>query len=110
MRGRGPDDFVYFDPPFEPLSSTSSFTGYTEGGFGREDQLRLKWCIDGLRERGAPALLSNSPHQWVIGLYEGSRYQIAHMPARRAINSRGNGRGPIDELAITNYEAPASAE
>ena len=107
--GAGPDDFVYFDPPFQPLSSTSSFTGYTEGGFGRGDQLRLKWCIDGLRDRGAPALLSNSPHQWVIGLYEGSRYQIAHMPARRAINSRGNGRGPIDELAITSYEPSASS-
>ena len=99
------------DPPFQPLSSTSSFTAtrIEEGGFGREDQLRLKWCIDGLRERGAPALLSNSPHQWVIGLYEGSRYQIAHMPARRAINARGNGRGPIDELAITSYEPSASS-
>ena len=107
--GAGPGDFVYFDPPFQPLSPTSSFTGYTEGGFGREDQLRLKWCIDGLRERGAPALLSNSPHQWVIGLYEGSRYEIAHTPARRAINSRGNGRGPIDELAITSYEPSASS-
>ena len=105
----GPDDFVYFDPPFQPLSRTSSFTAYTEGGFGHEDQLRLKFCIDGLRERGAPALLSNSPHQWVIGLYEGSRYEIAHMPARRAINSRGNGRGPIDELAITSYEPSASS-
>ncbi len=102
--GAGPGDFVYFDPPFQPLTRTSSFTGYTEGGFGRDDQLRLKFCIDGLRERGAPVLLSNSPHQWVIGLYEGSRYTIETMPARRAINSRGNGRGPIDELAITSYE------
>lgn len=108
--GAGPGDFVYFDPPFEPLTRTSSFTGYTEGGFGRADQLRLKFCIDGLRQRGAPVLLSNSPHQWVIGLYEGSRYHIAHTPARRAINSRGNGRGPIDELAITSYEPPSIAE
>ena len=99
--GAGPGDFVYFDPPFQPLSDTSSFTAYTERGFSRDDQLRLKFCIDGLRERGAPVLLSNSPHQWVIGLYEGSRYTIAHMPARRAINARGNGRGPIDELAIS---------
>ena len=107
--GAGPDDFVYFDPPFEPLSQTSSFTAYTGRGFGRDDQLRLKFCIDGLRQRGAPVLLSNSPHQWIIGLYEGSRYRIAHTPARRAINSRGNGRGPIDELAITSYEPPSSA-
>ena len=107
--GAGPDDFVYFDPPFEPLSSTSSFTGYTEGGFGREDQLRLKWCIDGLRERGTPVLLSNSPHQWVVGLYEGSHYKIDTTPARRAINARGNGRGPIDELAISYDPPPASS-
>ncbi len=107
--GAGPGDFVYFDPPFEPLTRTSNFTGYTEGGFGRADQLRLKFCIDGLRARRAPVLLSNSPHQWVIGLYEGSRYTIAHMPARRAINARGNGRGPIDELAIS-YEPPSSAK
>ena len=106
--GAGRGDFVYFDPPFQPLSDTSSFTAYTEGGFGRDDQLRLKFCIDGLRERGAPVLLSNSPDPWVLGLYEGSRYHIGHTPARRAINSRGNGRGPIDELAITSYE-PSSA-
>ena len=107
--GAGPGDFVYFDPPFQPLTRTSSFTAYTEGGFDREDQLRLKFCIDGLRERGAPALLSNSLHPWVLGLYEGSHYRIESTPARRAISSRGNGRGPIDELAIS-YEPPSSAK
>ena len=99
--GAGPGDFVYFDPPFYPLTPTASFTAYTGSDFGRDDQLRLKWRIDGLRERGAPVLLSNSPHPWVVGLYEGSRYRIDRTPARRAINSRGNGRGPIEELAIS---------
>ena len=103
--GAGPGDFVYFDPPFQPLSRTSSFTAYTGRAFGREDQLRLKFCIDGLRERGAPVLLSNSGHPWVVGLYEGSRYTIARTPARRSINSRANGRGPIDELTVTSYGA-----
>ena len=107
--GAGPGDFVYFDPPFQPLSDTASFTAYTEGGFGRDDQLRLKFCIDGLRQRGAPVLLSNSPHQWVIGLYEGSRYTIETTPARRAISAHGNGRGPIEELAIT-YDPLSSAK
>ena len=104
--GAGPGDLVYFDPPFHPLSETSSFTAYTQGDFGRGDQLRLKWCIDGLRERGAPTLLSNSPHQWILGLYEGSRYEIDRVSARRAINAQGQGRGPIDELAITSYPQP----
>ena len=104
--GAGPGDFVYFDPPFHPMSDTSSFTDYTEASFDREDQLRLKWSIDGLRERGVPVMLSNSPHQWVVGLYEGSRYHLARVAARRAINSRGDRRGVIDELLITNYEPP----
>ena len=54
-------------------------------------------------------LLSNSPHQWVIGLCEGSHYKIGTTPARRAINARGNGRGPIDELAISYDPPPASS-
>jgi DNA adenine methylase len=102
----GRDDFVYFDPPFQPLSATSSFTAYTEGSFGRDDQLRLKWRIDALRDRGVPVMLSNSPDPWVLGLYEGSRYHVDRVPARRSINSRGGGRGAIDELTVTSYEPP----
>ncbi|MGE3857995.1 MAG: DNA adenine methylase, partial [Dehalococcoidia bacterium] len=48
-------DFVYFDPPFEPLSKTSSFTGYTEGAFSRREQVRLKWVVDALTRRGVAA-------------------------------------------------------
>ena len=107
--GAGPGDFVYLDPPFYPLSETSSFTAYTGKDFDRDDQLRLKWRMDALREREVPVLLSNSPHAWVVGLYEGSRYVIERIPARRMINSRGNGRGPIDELAVTSYAPPAPA-
>ena len=101
-------DFVYFDPPFHPLSETSSFTAYTERAFGRDDQLRLKWAIDELRGRDVAVMLSNSPHQWVVGLYEGSRYHVARVPARRAINSRGDRRGVIDELTVTSYEPPSA--
>ena len=98
----GPNDFVYLDPPFHPLSDTASFTAYTEGAFAREDQLRLKWLMDGLRERGVPVMLSNSPHEWVVGAFEGSRYLVERTPARRAINSKGDGRGAIDELVVTS--------
>ena len=98
-------DFVYLDPPFEPLSKTSSFTGYTEGAFDRHEQVRLKWLFDDLTDRGVAAMLSNSPAEWLVGVYEGERrgYQIDRTPARRAINSRGDRRGVIDELIVTNY-------
>ena len=98
----GPDDFVYFDPPFHPLSDKESFTAYTEGAFGRPEQLRLRWHLDALREHGVPVMLSNSPHEWVVGVYESARYLVDRTPARRAINSKGDGRGPIDELVVTS--------
>ena len=99
-----PGDFVYLDPPFEPLSKTSSFTGYTEGAFDRHEQVRLKWLFDDLTDRGVSAMLSNSPAEWLVGVYEGERrgYHIDRTPARRAINSRGDRRGAIDELIVTN--------
>jgi DNA adenine methylase len=95
-------DFVYFDPPFHPLSATSNFTQYTEGDFGRADQVRLKRCIDDLTRRGVGVLLSNSPHPWIRGGYEFAGYVVEQVSARRAINSRGDRRGPIGELMITN--------
>ncbi|MQC17060.1 MAG: DNA adenine methylase [Chloroflexi bacterium] len=108
-------DFVYLDPPFEPLSATSSFTGYTQGAFGRAEQQRLKWCVDDLSARGVNVMLSNSPQDYIRGLYSadrgplrGQRYRIDSTPARRAINSRGDGRGAIDELIVTNY--PSASE
>ncbi|MDA0366042.1 MAG: Dam family site-specific DNA-(adenine-N6)-methyltransferase [Chloroflexi bacterium] len=105
-------DFVYFDPPFHPLSKTSSFTGYTEGEFGRPEQLRLRWLVDDLTDAEVAVMVSNSPHEWILGVYEGAlryrvervpTYTIARAPARRAINSRGDRRGAIDELIVTNY-------
>jgi len=109
-------DFVYLDPPFEPLSKTSSFTGYTQGSFGRDEQQRLKWAIDDLTERGVRVMLSNSAQDYILGLYSadrgplvekpgraGTRYRLETTLARRAINSRGDRRGAIDELIALNY-------
>ena len=101
-------DLVYFDPPFHPLSATSNFTAYTSTEFGKRDQLRLKFLIDDLTARGINAMLSDSPHPWIVGLYEGSRYDVAQYPARRAINSRADRRGAIDELLVTNYALAAA--
>ncbi|PZC43911.1 MAG: DNA adenine methylase [Chloroflexi bacterium] len=97
-----PGDFVYFDPPFHPVSDTANFTSYTAGSFAREDQLRLRWCMDGLRDSGVPVMLSNSPHEWMVGVYEGAHYRVERTPARRSINSKGDGRGVIDELVVTS--------
>lgn len=105
--GAGLGDFVYFDPPFYPLSSTSSFTAYTGSDFKHADQLRLKLLADAVRADEAAVLLSNSSREWVVGAYEGSGYQIEFIPARRMINSQGDARGPVEELAILGYEAPA---
>lgn len=99
----GAGDFVYFDPPFHPLSATSNFTAYTEREFGRAEQIRLKRCVDALTSRGVSVMLSNSPHPWIRGGYEFAGYNLDEVQARRAINSRGDGRGPIGELVITNY-------
>ncbi len=106
----GAGDFVYFDPPFSPISKTASFTSYTADGFGRDDQVRLKALIDRLSERGVHVMVSNSPQDLIYGLYRGSdhfqHYCLEELPARRMINSRGDRRGGVTELVITNYPAP----
>ena len=95
--------FVYLDPPYAPLSDSSSFTGYTLDGFGDEDQKRLKFMCDKLQERGVKFLLSNSTAPIILDLYKDeSRYEINYVDAKRNINSVGNGRGEIKEVLITS--------
>ena len=104
-----PGDFVYLDPPYHPVSATSSFTGYTRADFGRTDQVRLKDAFAALTERGVAAMLSNSDHEFVRGLYAGAGYRIDEVSMSRAINSRGTGRRPIAELLIDNFELVGAA-
>lgn len=94
--------FVYLDPPYDPLSDSSSFTGYTQGGFGREDQIRLKETCDVLKENGVKFLLSNSKTDFIEELY--SDYQIVEVKATRLINSDAEKRGLVPEVLIRNYE------
>lgn len=94
-------DFVYFDPPYMPLTPTSSFTSYTKEDFGEEEQRRLARVFRELDKRGALVMLSNSPKPLVIELYRG--FHIEFVKANRAINANGNGRGPIDELLVMNF-------
>ncbi len=94
--------FVYFDPPYDPVSSSSSFTGYTQGGFNKDEQLRLKLLCDNLNQRGVKFLLSNSNTEYIRELYKD--YQILNVQARRSINSVGSSRGEVDEVLVRNYE------
>lgn len=103
-------DFVYFDPPFHPLSRTSNFTTYTSRDFTRADQERLAAVVRKLTDRGVRVMVSNSAHEWIRTLYsDDARYEIELLPSRRMINSRGDRRGVIDELLMTNYPSPATS-
>lgn len=95
-------DFVYFDPPYAPISKTSNFTGYNENGFGENEQIRLKKLCDSLNKKGVKFLLSNSDCEFIRNLYKD--YNIVTIKAKRAINSNGNNRGAVSEVLIRNYE------
>lgn len=102
LTGLRKGSFVYLDPPYMPLSATSSYTGYTAEGFGLAQQDELKEQCDILNKKGIRFLLSNSSHPYIHDLY--NEYDIKIVSARRAINSKGNKRGEIDEVLIKNYE------
>lgn len=95
--------FVYLDPPYDPVSDTASFTGYNRGGFGQEEQERLKRCCDELTARGVRFMLSNSATEFIRKLYAGYTVETVH--AKRAINSDASKRGAVEEVLIRNYGA-----
>lgn len=90
--------FVYLDPPYMPISSSSSFTGYTENGFSYEQQVILKNECDKLRKKNIPFLQSNSDCKEIRELYKD--YEIKTVKAKRNINSKGKKRGEINEVLI----------
>lgn len=94
--------FVYLDPPYDPVSDTANFTGYNKGGFGKEEQIRLKECCDLLARRNIKFLLSNSSTDFVRELY--GDYRITIVRAKRSVNSVGSKRGEIDEVLVRNYD------
>ncbi len=94
--------FVYLDPPYDPISATSSFTGYSKGGFTQADQIRLRECCDELHKRGIKFMLSNSSTEFIHEQY--AAYNITIVKAKRAINSVANKRGDVDEVVVRNYE------
>jgi len=92
-------DFVYFDPPYIPLTATSSFTDYTSEGFSDAEQVRLRDVALELKKRGVKVLLSNSSAPRVYDLYE-RHFECVEVDARRSVNCKPNGRGRIPELLI----------
>jgi len=104
LRRAKKDDFVYFDPPYVPLSATSDFTAYIPGGFGKAGQEKLAQVFRTLAARGVKVMLSNSDTKLVRELYAG--YPIATVFAARSINSKGSGRGKLTEVVVRSYEEP----
>ena len=94
--------FVYLDPPYDPVSDTSNFTGYARGGFSHDDQIRLRECCDDLDRRGIKFMLSNSATDFIRDQYR--QYRIKTVQAKRAVNSDATKRGQIDEVVVRNYE------
>lgn len=94
--------FVYLDPPYDPVSETPAFTGYSKGGFSRDEQIRLRRCCDDLNARKIKFMLSNSSTDFIREQY--AAYNITTVQAKRAINSVASGRGDVDEVVVRNYE------
>ena len=98
-------DLVYFDPPYAPISATSTFTSYTHEGFGLDEQKRLRDVFVELTKRDVKVMLSNSDVGLVHELYNGlENTNITIVKANRMINSKASGRGKINEVTIRNYK------
>ena len=102
-----PNDFVYLEPPYHPLSDTASFTSYTSQDFGEEDQRRLAALFQALDRRGCMVMLSNSNTRLIRELYGG--YEQREIQANRVISSKRTKRGNISELLVVNDYARRGA-
>jgi len=108
-----PGDFVYFDPPYAPLSMTANFDRYTGRGFSAADQQRLQQLLIALASRGVHVVLSNSVAPSMASLYEDNTaiadagFRTWRFPARRSVNSRPDRRGLVEELVVSNIKPAA---
>ncbi len=96
-----PQDFVYLDPPYYPISATSRFTSYNRYAFNRDDQIRLRDVFAELARRGVKAMLSNSDCEFIRDLY--ADFPTHTITAARSINSNARRRGKITEVLVTSY-------
>jgi DNA adenine methylase len=96
-----PNSFHYLDPPYAPVSATSSFTGYGKGGFTAQDQLKLKeWC-DRIDKAGELFMLSNSVAPLILDLYKD--YRVEFVDTRRSMAADAGKRGIVQEVIVRNY-------
>lgn len=100
--------FIYFDPPYRPISKTASFKAYSKHNFADDEQLQLALLYKQLDKKGSKVMLSNSDPKnndpsdnFFDDIYKG--YNILRIPARRMINSDPSKRGSINEIIVTNY-------
>lgn len=100
-------DFIYFDPPYDS-ENDNTFNSYTEDGFGKEEQRRLAKVYKELSDRGCYVMLSNHNTTLINELYKD--YNIHVINAKRNINSKGEKRGSVEEVIITNYEVDIKFE
>ena len=99
----GEGDFVYFDPPYQPLNATSSFTSYAKSSFGEGEQEALRDVCLALHDRGATVMVSNSDTPRIRKLYADAVFKDETVQAPRMVNARADRRGAVNELLITNY-------
>lgn len=105
LKGLRRGSFVYFDPPYMPISSSSNFTGYTEIGFDYEKQVELRDECLKLHNKGIKFIQSNSYTPEILEMYsDSSVFNIKIVQAKRNINSQSDKRGEISEVLIYNYE------
>lgn len=102
------NSFVYFDPPYRPLNTTSSFTAYSKHKFGDEEQIKLAQLFARLNSRKIKLMLSNSDPKnydsnddFFDEIYRD--FNIRRIPATRMINSNASKRNAINEIVVTNY-------
>lgn len=100
--------FIYFDPPYRPITNTASFTAYTENLFNDKEQIELANFVDAMDKKGAKIVISNSDPKntnaednFFDDIY--SKHNINRVEANRMINSKGASRGKIKELLISNF-------
>jgi len=99
-------DFIYFDPPYHPVSDTASFTSYTADGFTGKNQIELRDTFFELHKRGCFVMLSNSDTEFINSIYgelKSESIVINKVSAGRAINSNSAKRGKVQEVLVTNY-------
>ena len=96
-------DFIYCDPPFDPLSATASFTSYTKDSFGPQDQINLRDTALEWHKAGVKVMISNSDTDFIYHLYDSEPFTIRTVQAPRMVNSKADKRGPVNELVITTY-------